>query len=299
MCIAILNNGKKLSRQELSNCWTSNDDGAGLLYIEDGKLVAFRQANEDLYDTAGLDFDKFMAEYERVYKMSRASHTPVLLHFRIATHGLTPEYLHPFFISDSVGLIHNGIIRGYGDNEFSDTWEFANELATLPASMTGSVDFLDVPFISGAILDKLANYNKVVFMDDTGEYRIFNAQLGHWSGQNWFSNDAYKTRKAYFGSTVMTKRDPDLLDEKAWNDSFKATSQYIDPYEDDWYGFGKPKGKGVIDDEIFIEDKTYKCSCCEMETWVNEDSCCVDCGAYIIEAEDDVIMKEKTHYVKW
>ena len=191
MCIAILNNGKKLTRKALSNCWVSNDDGAGMLYIDNGKLAAFKQPNHDGFNVAGRDFDNFVNEYDRVYKLSKASNKPVLIHFRIATHGLDPEYLHPFLVSDNVGLIHNGIIYGYGTRDVSDTAEFAQELATLPKSMTADVKFLDIDFISNSILDKLEASNKVVFMDNTGDYRIFNAQLGHWSNGNWFSNYRY------------------------------------------------------------------------------------------------------------
>ena len=306
MCIAILNNGKKLTRQELSNCWVSNDDGAGLLYINDGVLTAFKQPNHDGFNVAGADFDKFTKEYDRVYKLSRESKTPVLLHFRIATHGLDPMYLHPFFVSDKVGLIHNGIIYGYGSRDFSDTYEFAGELATLPATMTESVAFLDNTFISNAIMDKLESSNKVVFMDDTGDYRIFNAQLGHWNKGNWFSNDAYKTRKTYFGSVAKTKTageqvktqsyyssiDWDAIDEKSWNDSFKQRNDFYDDLEDDWSGFGKSAFKpDPAWGKPFITDKVYDCGTCQSAVMVDEDACCVSCGQYMTEAEGDVVNK--------
>jgi hypothetical protein len=306
MCIAILNNGKKLSRQELSNCWVSNDDGAGLLYINDGVLTAFKQPNHDGFNVAGADFDKFTKEYDRVYKLSRESNTPVLLHFRIATHGLDPAYLHPFFVSDKVGLIHNGIIYGYGTRDVSDTAEFANELATLPDTMTHSVEFLDNPFISNSILDKLESSNKVVFMDDTGDYRIFNAQLGHWNKGNWFSNDAYKTRKTYYGSTEKKSTpgtqvksqsyynsvDWDAIDEKSWNDSFKARNDHYDELEEDWHGFGKSAFKpDPAWAKPFITDKMYGCGTCQSDVMVDEDSCCVTCGQYMTEAEGDVVNK--------
>ena len=300
MCIAILNNGKKLSRQELSNCWVSNDDGAGLLYVDNGVLKAFKQPNHDGFNVAGADFNKFVNEYDRVYAMSQHSKMPVLLHFRIATHGLDPAYLHPFFVSDNVGLIHNGIIYGYGTRDVSDTAEFANELATLPNTMTHNVDFLDNAFISNSILDKLESSNKVVFMDNTGEFRIFNAQLGHWSKGNWFSNDAYKTRKTYYGSTEKkstpgtqvksqayydTQFDWDTIEESEWNKSFGVN--------DDWYGHGKAAAKTTdpLWDMPYIEDKTYACQTCAAETFVNEDSCCLVCQEYIAEAESDVVDK--------
>lgn len=288
MCIAILNNGKKLTRKELSNCWTSNDDGAGMLYVQDGHLEVFKQPNHDGYSRAGACFDKFYKEYERIYSMSNRQLTPILVHFRIATHGLDPMYLHPFLVSENVGLIHNGIIHGYGTRDISDTAEFTLELSTLPRTMTQDVEFLDNPFVKNSILDKLESSNKVVFMDSNGEYRIFNAQLGHWVGQNWFSNDAYKTRKTYYGSFAATKATTGA------GFSYGAKNQdYYDDLEDDWYGWGKKSTAAVapVYSSPFIEDKTYHCEYCKVETLVDDNACCVVCTSYVEESETDVVEK--------
>jgi len=193
MCIAILNNGNELTRDELANCWISNDDGAGMLFIENNKLVACKYPNADGYGKAGESFNEFYADYREIYKRSVDNNTPVLLHFRIATHGFDPAYLHPFFISDNVGMIHNGIIDGYGSKDVSDTAEFSQELATLPSTMLGDVSFLEIPFVYNMIYLAIGTYNKLVFMDDKGQWTIFNEDKGHWVGDNWFSNDSYKS----------------------------------------------------------------------------------------------------------
>ncbi len=287
MCIAILNNGKKLTRKEMSNCWVSNDDGAGMLFIKDGYLQVIKQPNTDGFNRAGAAFDKFYKDYEMVYDESRQFGYPILVHFRIATHGMDPEYLHPFLVSDSVGLIHNGIIYGYGTREVSDTAEFTQELATLPSDMTKNVEFLDIPFVSNSIFDKLEASNKVIFMDDRGEYRIFNEQLGHWVGNNWFSNDAYKTRTTYYGSAVgkpMTKYQP-------------RTQSYYDKWSaDDWYGdaaFGTANlpANTSTSSTPYIFDKKYDCFVCADEVYVNDEACCVTCNSYIVDAETDVVNK--------
>ena len=134
-------------------------------------------------------------------------------------------------------------------------------------------------------------------MDSTGDYRVFNAQLGHWSNGNWFSNDAYKTRTTYYGSVAGTnlatakpktygwEEDPDLLDEKGWNDSFGVKNAH----DDDWYGFGKSAYKPYEVAVPFSKDTTYHCAFCPTEVFVDEDACCVTCGQYIPESEADVI----------
>ena len=193
MCIAILNNGKSISKSKLKTCWDNNDDGAGMLYIQDGVLVAEKFPNEGLQNDD--NFAKFYERYNAV-KSSESGDLPMLVHFRIATHGTTPEYLHPFFVSDTLGLIHNGIIHGFGSAEFSDTAEFTNLLSKLPG--VTSCDILDNPFVNDAIHMYLETSNKLVFLDNTGEYRIFNEQMGEWIGDNWFSNDSHTKRVRYY-----------------------------------------------------------------------------------------------------
>jgi len=285
MCIAILNHGKKLTRTEMSNCWVSNDDGAGMLFIKDGYLQAIKQPNTDGFNCAGASFDKFYKDYEEIYAESRKFGYPILVHFRIATHGLDPEYLHPFFVSDSVGLIHNGIIYGYGTRDYSDTAEFTQELATLPTSMTHNVEFLDIPFIANSISDKLEASNKIVFMDDRGEYRIFGENLGHWVGNNWFSNDAYKTRTTYFGSTVGKPSAKYQPRTQSYYDKWSYGEAY-DEFYDSPYGTAiKPS-----QEEAYVDTK-YECFVCAQDVHVNDEACCVNCGSYIIESESEVVNK--------
>jgi len=264
MCIAILNNGKKLTKTELENCWISNDDGGGMLFIENGKLVASKYPNNDKYGVAGESFNEMYQDYLKVYEMS--SH-PILLHFRIATHGFSDAYLHPFPVGDHVGLIHNGIIDGYGSKEMSDTADFAQELATLPTSMLSNLSFLDIPFIYNAIYEIIGTHNKLVFMDDSGDYVIFNEDKGHWVDKNWFSNDAYKTRITYRGNMAMY--DYDSIEKKY-------------DYDKDWWS--NYRAEPYIDNE-------YDCTLCEGKVKVDVDACCVDCGSFIIQAESDVINK--------
>lgn len=266
MCIAILNNGSELTKQELQNCWISNDDGAGMLFIENDKLVACKYPNADGYGKAEASFDEFYADYREAFARSKSIGMPMLLHFRIATHGFDEKYLHPFFISEDVGMIHNGVITGFGSKEVSDTAEFAQELSTLPESMLSSVAFLDTKFVYNAIYEYIGDYNKLVFMDKHGDVSIFNEQAGHWVGDNWFSNDSYKSLTRYHGHVAKgSVKDWGIVDDFDWYDKYAT--------------------------EPYIEDKTYPCSTCNEETLVDWDACCVTCGHYVVAAESDVIEK--------
>jgi len=276
MCIAIMNHGKLLSKKKLQNCWNNNDDGAGMLFIKDGQLQIEKFPNK------GKDsFTKFNDRYIDV-KTSQTEDTPILLHFRIATHGMSDEYLHPFAVTNDLALIHNGVISGFGTRDKSDTSEFADLLGTMPGM---SIDMLDIPFVEESIYEFLGGTNKVVFMDNTGEYRIFNEGLGHWIGDNWFSNDSHEKSVRYYGSTAVTSSskymyDWDLDEEeiaelKAWNNSFGV--DYDQDLED------------MAFDKKAPTQGTYDCSACGAhDTDVNFNAECMKCGAYILDAVDEV-----------
>lgn len=292
MCIAILNAGKRIKKDKLSNCWKNNDDGAGILYVADGALVAEKFPNDIPLDT-DLAFDKFYDRYVDIN--NKYGDVPMLLHFRIATHGLTPEYLHPFFVSDSVGFVHNGIIDGLGTRDKSDTAEFAELLSNVLIPTAAS---LDNPFIEESIYRFIEDSSKLIFLDSTGEYRIFNEQVGNWVGENWFSNlshtnkpikwDAgYKWNSDYKWdkATAASIYDTDEVDD--WNSSFSKTGDAMYPYKDK-----RTYGIDDYDYDARFLDTTYPCEVCgDDAAQVNYESECLTCFAYIPEAVGAVIQK--------
>lgn len=130
MCvIAAKPAGVKMPTQEqMEVMWLNNPDGAGIMYVLDGKvhidrgymrLSAFLQRLRELSKT--IDFDAI----------------PVVLHFRIASAGgVKPENCHPFPLTASewiirqlrctaeLGMAHNGNIHGYGNSSLSDSMQF-------------------------------------------------------------------------------------------------------------------------------------------------------------------------------
>ena len=47
MCIAVVNpKAVTLKKQILQNCWDNNNDGAGILYVQDNKVVAKKEMND-------------------------------------------------------------------------------------------------------------------------------------------------------------------------------------------------------------------------------------------------------------
>lgn len=288
MCIAILNAGKRIQKDKLANCWNNNDDGAGILYVADGVLVSEKFPNESLLDSA-KNFKRF---YERYVDINnKYGDLPMLLHFRIATHGLTPEYLHPFFVSESVGFVHNGIIDGLGTRDKSDTAEFAELLSNIiiPSAAT-----LDNPFIEESIYRFIEGSSKLIFLDNSGDYRIFNEEVGNWVGENWFSNVSHNSKpvKYDYGFKLGNKYndpygniyDADEVDD--WNSGFSKTGGMY-PYTDK-----RTYGIDDYDYDARFLDTTYPCDVCgDDAAQVNYESECLTCLNYIPEAAGAVIQK--------
>lgn len=191
MCIAVLNKGPKLDRKTLETMWQSNPQGGGLMYVDKNtkELVTYKTM-----------FDKKMF-WEYDLAKHRAKDGVVVLHFRIATQGFQEHNLHPFVNNKkNLGFVHNGIIsqycsRGHVD---SDTLRFHQDVVQgLDASFVYDEDLL------GRMEEFVGAYNKLIFMNLIGHTAIVNESSGIWVGDDWFSNDGFKTRKHYYGHRLF------------------------------------------------------------------------------------------------
>lgn len=107
----------------ISTMWRRNPDGAGFMFAHGGQV----------YIRKGfMHLDGFKKALRQI-----PANVPLVLHFRIATHGgISPGMCHPFPIVDSVkklksttyqtkvGIAHNGIIPIKPRQELSDTAEY-------------------------------------------------------------------------------------------------------------------------------------------------------------------------------
>ncbi len=180
MCIiAAKPSGVSLLPEVVESMWYNNDDGAGFMYAENGKLYV---------EKGFMTLDDFLQAYEPHKERS------MVLHFRIRTHGRTDATMtHPFVIDDNLAFAHNGIISGLGDEKHSDTWYFNEDY--LKKLRSKIQNFLDIDVITNLIENKIG-YSKLVFMDNEGNIKILNENKGNYSSDGiWFSNDSWKTRK--------------------------------------------------------------------------------------------------------
>lgn len=214
MCIAILNDGKKLSYNELYNSYENNNQGCGLLYAAEGKLRTFKT----------FDFSQLYSEYNRVYE---TTDSPILLHFRIATSGKhNTENLHPFLVSENIGFVHNGVFSGIGDKFHSDTYYFCEYLKEFSGKM-----LLDFNSFLYELLESYCgeNWSKLIFLNNLGEYRIVNESAGTWENGNWFSNNSHKKINDYvFAGSKKVKKSNLILNS---NSNLENEYNWVDdPY---------------------------------------------------------------------
>lgn len=125
MCIIAAAKSRKLTKDEIKNCFTSNPNGAGIAWSEGGK---------NHFQKGFMTIEKFQEFYNHFDIL------PHVAHFRIATSGgVSQELTHPFLISlDSplplAGsgaqplLFHNGIITDWKEKFLHWTPDIIREL---------------------------------------------------------------------------------------------------------------------------------------------------------------------------
>jgi len=199
MCIAILNTKKagRLPKSHIKNSWDNNEMGSGLLWTNNGKLHVFKT----------YVYDEYIDKYNQLRDDKDVG--SIVLHFRIATSGYKGEHnLHPFLVNDNLGFVHNGVIKGLGNKEFSDTYEFNDMLKKFKHDFT-TCD------MSKYFISEYIGYSKLVFLTADDKHTIINEELGKWVDGNWYSNDSYKQYNdySYYGNTKVSKSKKDTVCE--------------------------------------------------------------------------------------
>jgi hypothetical protein len=177
MCIAIYKpEGKEIERETLERCYRSNPDGAGYMFHK----------NDKLYVKKGFfSFSDFWQSYRRDKTKE------CVIHFRIKTHGaINKDNCHPYLVNDKFAFVHNGIISGYTDANKSDTWLFNEDVIQPFVSKWGNLGLFEDPVKK--LIESRIGYSKLIFMDNTGNTKIFNEDKGYWDDGVWYSNGGYK-----------------------------------------------------------------------------------------------------------
>ena len=180
MCLLIFcKGGHTPSKSTLRTAGKHNPDGFGFSVIGDNLIHTYKSM--ELEDTI-TEFYKMRDRYPKGL---------ALFHLRIATGGTVDvNNCHPFYVSSTLVMGHNGILPIDEERGLSDTNLFATEW--LPQ--------LDVPDLLDttdgmAELSQFASGSKLVFLnigdDLKDDYYIVNEKYGHWSDGVWYSNYSY------------------------------------------------------------------------------------------------------------
>ena len=185
MCLAIYKPaGVTIPRDHLESGFNSNPHGAGF-------ALAMGRGVEII--KGFFTFDAFCGEYEK----AEATGGAMLVHFRLATHGLRDaENCHPFYVKNGkTAMIHNGIIDiPCPRTEMSDTWHF-NEAIIKPIARIDGHGLITGEYRD--LIERAAGYgNKIAIMDGVGAVEI----IGDGSGERdaggvWYSNNSWRPWK--------------------------------------------------------------------------------------------------------
>lgn len=208
MCIAIMKpKGFTVSEKALKTCWQGNDDGAGFMFSDGGKLHLYK---------GYMNWDTFLDSYR--WATTAYTRSPFVIHFRIGTGGtVSPENCHPFLINDTLGFVHNGILPDIDTELMEGSCDSAifceDVLRQLPEGWLSN-KYLRLT-IEGYCKETAS---KFVFLDNLGNVTIMNERSGHWHNGVWYSNWSYKY---LINSYVLSSANADT---PTWTGSSGATS---------------------------------------------------------------------------
>ena len=164
MCIiAAKPAGVKMPAEDyMDNMFSRNPDGAGIMWADGGKVHIEKGFMNK------VAFNTWLTEFGKTHNLTAL---PIVMHFRITTHGGTkPENCHPFPITDSegmlrklkvttdVGVAHNGVIDITCKKGMSDTMTYiASQMAPLKRAVPKFYKNKDLlQMIENAIDSKMA-----------------------------------------------------------------------------------------------------------------------------------------------
>lgn len=205
-------------QETIRRMWDANRDGAGIMYVEKGKVCI---------EKGFMKYEPFQTALDGLSHRLDLTAVPLVMHFRITTHGGTkPENCHPFPITDSIGALkkltcttdlgvaHNGIIPISPRRGISDTMEYiASQLAPLKRALPRFYTNRDAMLlIKNAIESRMAFLTKDGTIYTVGDFIEDEGIL--------YSNSSYqKTRLPYRDLDSWSCIDGNTTDNSWWADA--------------------------------------------------------------------------------
>lgn len=204
MCLIILTDKpSKITKAVCQSAMRKNSDGTGVMWYD-------AQGNLQVRKWLSTNLKKWWPEWREICAEAEAAQSELAVHWRMATHGdVSIEMCHPYRIESSdttVQMMHNGIITGYGEKDFtlswnrgksaaysepavSDTYEYARMLESI--LMDGGSKMVENPAFLALLGNDIGTGNKLVFGCEHNPEKTFsvvNPDSGIRYEGHWFSN---------------------------------------------------------------------------------------------------------------
>lgn len=237
MCIIVAKDKwHDLPRKEyLKNCFNNNSDGAGFMYVDNGKVII---------DKGYMTYKNFEKHYNKLCnKYNNFENKSLVMHFRIGTAGANSqenthpypitndkEILHKRYYETDLGMAHNGIISQYNpahdDKTTNDTQNFVmNYVAPLHEHYK---DFYKNEYIMAGLEDITSS--KLAFLDKYDNIYLVGTFVSDTDGIK-YSNSNYLPYTKYYSTKYNSNK---FYDYYKYYDDYKHSESYYDYlYEDD------------------------------------------------------------------
>lgn len=216
MCIIIVKKaGIKFPNNEIiRDCWNNNSDGAGYMYPKNGQ-VEIRKG-----------FMKYKHLMSSLESIPNKDDIPMILHFRITTHGGTNKgNTHPFPVTSNEKLLratrvrsnlavaHNGIINIDNDKKFSDTMQFIKDELSLFNIIKPNwyKDIKSLDYIGNRISSKLAIMDGKGYISTVGDFYEDEGIL--YSNYSYLGYTTYSWNSYSPSSIVLTADEQELVNK--------------------------------------------------------------------------------------
>jgi len=236
-----------LSDEWLSDFYSYNSDGVGVMYANHGELVI-----KKLLPKSADEFIQFYREF--------IAGKNCAFHLRMRTHGdIDLDNCHPYPILNrlehgiDLWLMHNGILStgNKADESKSDTWHYIEDY--LKPMLSANPDFAFHPSFSEIVGDHIGSSNKLILMDNEGRQTIINQSAGvYWAGL-WLSNTY-----AWSASHSASKHEVKGLKKQKKQAKEKPVKYAYKPYSYN-YGYGYQQSAYEYENEYSdYTDRVYE-----------------------------------------
>ena len=235
------------SKKTLKDCFETNPDGAGLMYVNENKKIVIEKGF--------MTFEAFYKKLTELNKKYNLKKKALVMHFRITTQGGTsPGNCHPFPITDdekklkstylecdNIAFAHNGIISLYSmrdDKGMSDTMLLSKEL--LYPLFNYNKKFYKQEH-NQELIEEIIGTDKIAFLDNEekiitiGEFKedegALYSNLNHKKNYNYYNynyNDYYNYDNYSYNSY---NNHSELLEELI----LQEDDAFIESLEDEGY----------------------------------------------------------------